>query len=315
MRREPRRLDRGDLARQDLAALRVFVAQIDVDVPGLDRPGGDQHAFQEAMRIGFEKIAVLERAGLALIGIDRHQPRLWLLPHKAPFAPGRETGAAEPAQPGIFERLDDVLDRLLSAEAGLQQLVAARSAIAIERGIARHMRMRLAGRHRRGDTVRCRILVQRVSDRDRRRLVAAAHAGRAHDPHAVAEPAAQLFQQCLAAGQRTGEAVAHPNRDRRRRSLLIHDDVEMGVERGDLVHLCQGEPHLLGKRDEMARIEAAEMVLQEMQMLDQQVGTPFALAQQRLHFIERVGIDLAAFRVIRPAPASRARMNAPIVFR
>jgi hypothetical protein len=57
------------------------------------------------------------------------------------------------------------------------------------------------------------------------------------------------------------------------------------------------------------------MVLQQVQMLDQQVGTPFALAQQRLHFIERVGIDLAAFRVIRPAPASRARMNAPIVFR
>ena len=76
------------------------------------------------------------------------------------------------------------------AEARLQQLVAARSAIAIERGIGRHMRMRLAGRHRRGDTVRRRILVQRVSDRDRRRLVAAAHAGRAHDPHAVAEPGA-----------------------------------------------------------------------------------------------------------------------------
>src|SRR5438105_12045628 len=134
MRREPRRLYRGYLARQDFAALRVFVAQIDVDVPGLDRPAGDQHAFQEAMRIGFEKIAVLEGAGLALIGIDRHQPRRWLLPYKAPFAPGRKTGAAQAAQAGILERLDDVLDRLLSVEAGLQQLVTTRSAIAIERG-------------------------------------------------------------------------------------------------------------------------------------------------------------------------------------
>src|SRR5438477_10738445 len=129
VRREPRRLDRGDLARQDLAALRVFVAQIDEDVPGLDSPGGDQHALQEAMRIGFEKIAVLERAGLALIGIDRHQPRLWLLPHKAPFAPGRKTGAAQAAQAGILKRLDDVLDWILSVEAGLQQLVTTRSAI------------------------------------------------------------------------------------------------------------------------------------------------------------------------------------------
>jgi hypothetical protein len=52
-----------------------------------------------------------------------------------------------------------------------------------------------------------------------------------------------------------------------------------------------------------------------MQMLDQQVGPPFALTQQRLHLIERVGIDLAAFRVIRPAPPSRARMDPPIVLR
>src|SRR5204862_5920815 len=158
------------------------------------------------MRVGFEKIAVLEGAGLALIGIDRHQPRLWLLPHKAPFAPGRKTGAAEPAQAGIFERLDDLLDWLLSAETGLEQLVAARSAIAIERRIARHMRMRLAGRHRRSDTVRRRVFMERMPDRNRRCLVATSHAGRAHDPHAVAEPAAHLFQQCLAAGPRTGEA-------------------------------------------------------------------------------------------------------------
>ena len=42
---------------------------------------------------------------------------------------------------------------------------------------------------------------------------------------------------------------------------LIHDDVEMRVERGDLVHLGQGELHLFGERHEMARIETAEMVL------------------------------------------------------
>ena len=104
VRRQARRLDRGDLAFEDRAALRVLVAQVDVDLGRLDHPGGDQHAFEEAVRVGFEKIAVLEGAGLALVGVDRHQPRRRLLPHQAPFAPGRKPGAAEPAQPGMLER-------------------------------------------------------------------------------------------------------------------------------------------------------------------------------------------------------------------
>ena len=41
------------------------------------------------------------------------------------------------------------------------------------------------------DAVDGGVLVQRVADRDDRGLVAAAHARRAHDPHAVAEPVAQ----------------------------------------------------------------------------------------------------------------------------
>ena len=66
-----------------------------------------------------------------------------------------------------------------------------------------------------------------------------------------------------------------------RRRLVVHDDVEMGVERGDLVDLDQRQPHLLGQRGEMARVQAAEMVLQQMQMLDQQVAAPLAVAEQR----------------------------------
>jgi hypothetical protein len=62
-------------------------------------------------------------------------------------------------------------------------------------------------------------------------------------------------------------------------------------------------------------METAEMVLQKVEMLDQQVGAALALAEQRLHLSERVGIELAAFRVIRPAPASRARMDPTIMLR
>ena len=157
------------------------------------------------------------------------------------------------------------------------------------------------------------MLVQRVADRDHRGLVAAAHARRAHDPDTVAEPGLQIGQQLRRAGKLAAEAVAHPDRDRRRRRLVVHDDVEMGVERGDLVDLDQRQPHLLGERRQMARVQAAEMVLQQMQVLDQQVAPALAVAEQRLNLGERCRIDLPALRMIGPAPAPRARMNAAVV--
>jgi hypothetical protein len=48
----------------------------------------------------------------------------------------------------------------------------------------------------------------------------------------------------------------------------------------------------------MPRVQAAEMVLQQMQVLDQQIVTPLTLAEQRQHLIERGGVDLPPFRVI-----------------
>jgi hypothetical protein len=43
----------------------VFVAQVDVDVVDAHGPRGNQHPFEEAMRIALEVVAILERAGLA----------------------------------------------------------------------------------------------------------------------------------------------------------------------------------------------------------------------------------------------------------
>ncbi len=91
--------------------------------------------FEEAVRIGFEKIAVLEGAGLALVAVDRHQPRRRLLAHQPPFAPGRKPGAAEPAQPGMFERLDHLVAGALARQAGLQQAIAAVGAVGVEADI------------------------------------------------------------------------------------------------------------------------------------------------------------------------------------
>ena len=127
-----------------------------------------------------------------------------------------------------------------------------------------------------------------MADRDHRRAMAAAHARRAHDPDTVAEPGLQLAQQLLRAGELAAEAVAHPHRDRGRRLLVVHDDVEMGVERGDLVDLDQRQPHLFGERRQMACMQATEMILQQMQMLDQQVAPALAITEQCLNYLPKL---------------------------
>jgi hypothetical protein len=50
------------------------------------------------------------------------------------------------------------------------------------------------------------------------------------------------------------------------------------------------------------------------QVFDQQVSPALAFAEQYLHLAERGGIDLPPLRMIRPAPPSRARMDAAVVF-
>ena len=87
----------------------------------------------------------------------------------------------------------------------------------------------------------------------------------------------------------------------------------MSIERGDLVDLDEGEPHLLGERREMPRMQAPEMVLQQVQVFDQQVAPALAFAEQFLHLAQRGGIDLPPLRIIRPAPPARPGVNAPIV--
>ena len=54
------------------------------------------------MRVALEVGAVLEGAGLALVDVHGHQARRGLLAHDAPLAAGREAGAAQAAQAGVF---------------------------------------------------------------------------------------------------------------------------------------------------------------------------------------------------------------------
>src|SRR6266852_9721401 len=87
-------LQRGDFLFQYGAAAMVFVAQVDVDLVDADRPRRDERAFDEAVRIALEIPAVLEGAGLALVDVDRHEPRRRLCGDRFPFAPRRKARAA-----------------------------------------------------------------------------------------------------------------------------------------------------------------------------------------------------------------------------
>ena len=92
-RRDPCSLQRGDLLQEDLAGGGVFVAEVDVGGIGLDGPGGDERAFKDAVRVGLKVEAVLEGAGLALVGVDREVARLRLAADEGPFPARRETTA------------------------------------------------------------------------------------------------------------------------------------------------------------------------------------------------------------------------------
>ena len=64
--------------------------------------------------------------------------------------------------------------------------------------------MVVADRDRLRDAVDRGMLVQRVPDRHSRRVVAGAHAGRAHDAHARAEPLGDLPLPPLRSRERAG---------------------------------------------------------------------------------------------------------------
>ncbi len=202
VRRQPGVGELVDLLEQHQPQLGIFVTNVDVGVVRLDHPGGDQHAFEEAVRIAFEVIAVLEGAGLAFVGIDREQARRGLGAHQRPLATGREAGAAEAAQAAVADDLDEVLRRALAGETVLEDGVAALLLIGGKIDLRLPgMRVRV-GLHRRGDIVRIGLEGLHMTDGDDRRAVAGAHAWRAHDAHILAEDLRQLLDQRLGADHR-----------------------------------------------------------------------------------------------------------------
>jgi hypothetical protein len=305
------RFDPGNLFLEDVEAGRIFVADIDVDGLHLGHPGRDQHALEEAVRVAFQVMAVLEGARLALVAVDRHEPGFGLLAYDFPLEPGGKTGAAQPAQTGVLHQLDQVVRLVFAGVTVLQEPVPAIGDVGVEIHIDGNFRVGRAIFDTPGEVFDGGLVDVTVAHLGHGCRVAAPHAGGTHHPHLAAQGAGQGVEQCLCAHHLAGQAVAHADGEIGRPGFLLQHNVEVGIERGDFVHLRQGKRHFRGKGLQVLGLEAAESVLDQVQMFDQQVAPPRPLAKQVADCLQRLGLELTAFVEGRRLSAAGPGMNHP----
>src|SRR3954452_2201969 len=115
---QPRRIVLVDRPLQCLALADVFAANVDVGGVRPHGEAGDEAALDKEMRIVPHDLPVLAGAGLRLVGIDDEVVRaaVRLLRHERPFEPGREAGAAAPAQARLLHLVDDPVAALVEEE-------------------------------------------------------------------------------------------------------------------------------------------------------------------------------------------------------
>ena len=170
---------------QQGAATGVFVTQVDIYRFRLDGPGRDQRPFDETVRVEFQVITVLERPRFAFIDVDGNQPGPGLTAQDAPFPSRRETGAAQAAQVGLLQHVDDLFGCMAAVHAVRQQLVAALIAVARIADRIRHRACGIPVLHGGGDRFRLGMLDRVGSHHGHRRCMAAAHAGNRLNPYPV----------------------------------------------------------------------------------------------------------------------------------
>ena len=88
----------GDV--QAVDGQRILGAAVDVTLMGSDRPGGDDHAFQNGVRVRLQDAAVHKGARVAFVGVAQDVFNVaGGSGGKLPFHTGRETSAAAAAEP------------------------------------------------------------------------------------------------------------------------------------------------------------------------------------------------------------------------
>ena len=127
-----------------------LAAYIDECVPDVQRIGGDQHSFDELMRCVLEDPAILERAGLAFVGVAAQVDHRALLVDERPFGADREVSPAAPPQSRLrdfplhvrgSQRLQGLFQRLVSATRtiGLERVRRVRDFEVVEHAVGRQV--------------------------------------------------------------------------------------------------------------------------------------------------------------------------------
>jgi hypothetical protein len=267
------------------------------------------------VRVPFEMPTVLEGSGLALVGVDAELARSGVGADDPPLARGREPGPTQASQTGPLELGEQLLDRGFRIARGpqLAQLpVAAFGRVGTQILGGREFGLDRSCGHRPPREVERGRRQEPLAEHRRGCPIAGPHTRRVHDPDELRiEIPLEFGAQPLGPREHADDAVADPQRHGGRRGLAFADHVEMGVKSRDLENFRLGELQLFRQRREMRRGKMAEMVLQEMEMLDQErrVARPFA--QKCAHLREGHGIDLATFRMGTAAtpPRTNARWH------
>ena len=283
--RQPRTKHR-QFSRQQCMNGGVLIAQINVDRLATGDAGRNQHALEHAVRIRFEHDPVLERTRFPFVEIDHHQPRSRLRAHDAPLSRGGESGAAETAQPRHIERLEHLFGKRWVVVATRQGHVATAGHIGVVAYRVGCFGRGPACRNRRFD--RClRRRRDRIPTKHRcRRCVAPADAGHTLNAYRFRRQGRQRIDQTVRAGHRTAQRITHPHRQHRRRRTLR--DLEVVVEAGHLEHLDGRQAHPRRQGHQIIRLQAAQRILDTVQILDQQIATQLCRAEQCIHPTHRI---------------------------
>ena len=132
-----------DGAIQNLRSFRHFATDVDIGQLHVVREAGDDHAFDQLMRIFVHDLTILERARFGFVGIANEINRLAALAvNEAPLQSAGETSAAATAQAGDFHVLTDLFRAgkffavsqilRLDGERLLQRVVATMTQIALD---------------------------------------------------------------------------------------------------------------------------------------------------------------------------------------
>ena len=131
---------------------------------------------------------------------------------------------------------------------------------------------------------------------NRGRLLAPTNTRRSNHANFAAQQRREFGQQFARSCHLARQSIAHAHGQRGRCSFAFLNHVKVVIETRDLVNLGLRQSHFLRQRGKMSCREAGVTILNQMQMLDQQIGLTRHRAQQLLHFNQRRRINAPTFR-------------------